>query len=150
MLAPGNGTDYLQVIDVRDLASFACTLLERDLSGPFNLAGPRLTWRAFLELLGATELQWVSAELLRAAGVTLVELPLFREDGGARSSLMDVRNQRALAAGLTLRDPAASAAHVRAWLRGQELPLALSPAREAELLDRARRYHIEQGRRREP
>lgn len=63
---------------------------------------------------------------------------------------MDVSNHRALATGLTLRVPAATAGDVRAWLRGQELPLALSPAREAELLDRARRYHTEQARHREP
>lgn len=138
MLAPGDGTDYVQVIDVGDLARFTRTVLERDLAGVFNLAGPRLTWAAFLGLLGAAELVWVPADVLRSAGVTFVELPLFREQGGKWSGLMNVSNERALAAGLKVSDPAATAGDVRAWLRERELPLALSPEREAELIHRAR------------
>lgn len=39
MLAPGDGTDHQQVIDVRDLAKVTCMLLERDLGGAFEFAG---------------------------------------------------------------------------------------------------------------
>ena len=53
MLAPGDGSDHLQVIDVRDLARFARTVIENDLGGAFNLAGPRLTWAEFMKILGA-------------------------------------------------------------------------------------------------
>jgi len=51
---------------------------------------------------------------------------------------MDVSNERARAAGLTLTDPALTAEDTRAWIRGKELIPALSPEREAELIRLAR------------
>ncbi|HEY0606787.1 MAG TPA: NAD-dependent epimerase/dehydratase family protein [Herpetosiphonaceae bacterium] len=138
MLAPGDGSDHVQVIDVRDLARFTQTVIENDIGGIFNMSGPRLTWAEFMRVLGAQNLVWVPAEILQSAGLTFVELPLFRPEHGERSSLMDVSNERAQAAGLTLTDPEATAQAVRVWLQGQDLPLALEPAREAELIRRAR------------
>jgi 2'-hydroxyisoflavone reductase len=139
MLAPGDGSDHVQVIDVRDLARFVRTAIERDLGGSFNMAGPRLTWAEFIQILGPKSVVWVPAEIIAAAGLTFVELPLYRPEHGPRASLMDVSNERALAAGLTLTDPRATLQDVRAWLAGQDLPLALSPEREAELISKARR-----------
>lgn len=138
MLAPGDGSDHVQVIDVHDLARFARTVIESDIGGVFNMSGPRLTWAEFLRVLGAQNLVWVRAEILQSAGLTFVELPLFRPEYGARSGLMDVSNERARAAGLTLTDPEVTAQDVRRWLQGQDLPLALSPEREAALIRSAR------------
>jgi 2'-hydroxyisoflavone reductase len=142
MLAPGDGSDHVQVIDVRDLARFGRLVVEHALSGTFNLAGPRLTWAEFMQVLGAKNLVWVAASIIRAAGVTEFELPLFRTEQGTRSGLMEVSNERARAAGLTLTDPAATARDMRAWIRGRNLlpalSPALSPAREAELISLAR------------
>jgi len=70
MLAPGDGSDHLQVIDVRDLARFVWLVIENDLGGAFNLAGPRFTWAEFMRLLGAKNIVWVPAEIIKAAGVT--------------------------------------------------------------------------------
>jgi len=134
MLAPGDGSDHVQVIDVRDVARFAVHVVERDLAGPFNLAGPRMTWTAFLKLLGATNLVWVAAETLQAAGVTEFELPLYRHERGPRSGLMDVSNERARRAGLVVSDPAATLRDVRAWMEGRNLPVDLTREREAELI----------------
>lgn len=138
MLAPGDGSDHLQAIDVRDLACFVTTVIERGLSGSFNLAGPRLTWAAFMGILGARRYVWVPAELIAAAGLTFVELPLYRPERGPRASLMDVSSERARAAGLTLTDPAATAEAMRSWLVGREPPQALPREREAELIAAAR------------
>jgi len=138
MLAPGNGSDHLQVIDVRDLARFTVTVVENDLSGAFNMAGPRITWAEFLQLLGAKSLVWVHAEILQAANLTFQELPLFRPEHGARSSLMDVSNERAQEAGLILTHPAITARDTRAGSLGEEIPMALSAEREAELIHLAR------------
>jgi 2'-hydroxyisoflavone reductase len=138
MLAPGDGSDHLQVIDVRDLARFVRTVIENDLGGIFNLSGPRLTWRDFIHLLGAESPVWVAAEILQAASVTFLDLPLFRTEHGPRSGLMDVSNEQARAAGLTLTDPQETAEDVRAWLQGGRLVPALSPEREAELIRTAR------------
>lgn len=137
MLAPGDGSDHLQVVDVRELARFARTVLERRLSGAFNLAGPRITWAEFMTLLGVESPTWVDAATLRDAGVTFAELPLFLADGTARSNLMHVSSERAQAAGLGHTDPAETVRGVRGWLEGRSIPPALSPERERELLGRA-------------
>ena len=138
MLAPGDGTDHVQFIDARDVAQFTRLVCEQALAGPWNLAGPRLTWSEFLGLLGARNLVWVPADILREQGLMESELPLYRPAGGRRSSLMHVSNAHALSAGLTLTPPAATAADVRTWLRDQDLTPALSPEREAALIGVAR------------
>ena len=138
MLAPGDGSDHLQVIHIRDLTRFARTVIENDLSGAFNLAGPRLTWAEFMKLLGAERIVWVSAEIIKAAGLTESELPLFRPEHGPRSGLMDVSNERARAAGLTLTDPEVTVREARAWTLGRASTTLLSPERERELIRIAR------------
>ncbi|MFN8179255.1 MAG: NAD-dependent epimerase/dehydratase family protein [bacterium] len=142
MLAPGDGSDHVQVIDVRDVARFARTVIEDDRGGAFNLAGPRITWAQFMMLLGAENLVWVPSEILDAAGVTWMELPLFRPEQGERSSLMDVSQERAREAGLTLTDPEVTVRDTRAWISGTQLTPALSPQREAELIRSARQTRI--------
>ncbi len=134
MLAPGDGSDYVQVIDARDVARFTQTVCENALNGAFNLAGPRLTWADFMAVLGARNFVWVDAATIKGAGVNEFELPLFRPVGGRRSSLMNVNNQRAVGLGLTLTDPQVTANDVRKWLVRHDLPAALSPEREAELI----------------
>ena len=140
MLAPGAGSDYLQFIDARDLARFTVKVLENDLAGPFNLAGPRLMWSEFLNLLEARDLVWVSADILRAGGLTERDLPLYRPTGGPRSRLMHVSHERATQAGLTLTPPEITIRDTREWLRENPMPPALSPEREAEFLQRASRH----------
>ena len=95
MLAPGDGSDHVQFIDIRDLARFATTVIEQDLSGAFNLAGPRFTWKEFIDMLTVAHIVWVPAEIIHRAGVSEFELPLFRPERGRRSGLMDVSNDRA-------------------------------------------------------
>jgi len=138
MLAPGDGSDNLQVIDAYDLARFTRIVCEKSLSGSFNLAGPRLMWAEFVRLLGASNVTWVPAEVLRAEQLTEFELPLYRRNGGPRSSLMHVGNERAVAAGLKLTETAATVERVRGWLPRSHLAPALSPQREAELIARSR------------
>ena len=143
MLAPGDGIDHVQVIDVRDVARFVGTVVDDDLDGNFNLAGPRLTWAQFLAALGAENMVWVNTEIINSAGLTFLELPLFRPERGARSSLMDVNCARATQAGLTLTDAAVTARDTRAWIQSTggsqtTLTAALPPEREAALIGLAR------------
>ena len=114
MLAPGDGTDHLQMIDVRDLARFVVTVLAGDLRGAFNLAGPRLRWSRFVELLAPSHHVWVPAALLQSAGLSFQELPLYRPEKSALAGLMDVSHHRAQAAGLQLTDPLQTLQDVRA------------------------------------
>jgi 2'-hydroxyisoflavone reductase len=134
MLAPGDGSDYLQIIDVRDLARFVMTVIENDLCGAFNLAGPRLTWAGFMRMLGAAKSVWVGAGIIKAAGVTESDLPLFRPEGGPWSWLMDVSNERARGAGLTLTDPEITMRDMKEWVRGKDFTPALSAEREQDLI----------------
>ena len=134
MLAPGDGSDHVQFIDARDLAKFTVRVVEDRLSGAYNLAGERLEWREFLQILGAKKLAWVSSEILQNANLTFQELPLFRPEHGERSSLMHVSNQKALLAGLSLTHPALTALDTRNWSGMRDLPQALSSQREAELI----------------
>jgi len=134
MLAPGDGTDHLQIIDARDLARFAVRVVENDLAGSFNLAGPRITWAEFTQALGAKKVVWVGTVILQSQGINERELPLFRPERGPWSSLMDIRNEKALKAGLTLTDPEITVRDTRAWCQDLDIPLALPPAREAKLI----------------
>lgn len=141
MLAPGDGSDHLQMIDARDLARFAVLAAERGLGGPYNLAGPRLRWDAFLALLGVPRPVWVPAPLLQTAGLGSAELPLYRPEHGPRASLMDVSAARALADGLRLSAPRLTLADVRTDLQAHAgdrpwVP-ALSAEREAALIELA-------------
>ena len=138
MLAPGDGSDPLQVIDARDVARFAVTVIEQNLSGSFNLSGSRPTWAEFLEMLGAQDLVWVPARILQTAGITEQQLPLFRPDGGPRSSLMHVSHAKATAAGLTLTPLEITARDTREWLQHHDLSPALTLEQEAKLLQLAR------------
>jgi len=137
MLAPGDGSDHVQVIDARDVAKFASLVIEQELTGAFNLAGPRLTWTDFVRTLGAERVAWVAAEVLQAAGLTEFELPLFRPERGPRSGLMEVSSERAQAAGLVLTNSEETARWVRAWVQGRERAPELSREREAELIRQA-------------
>ena len=138
ILAPGDGTDPLQVIDVRDLARFARTVIENDLSGPFNLAGPRISWAEFMRSLGAKNIVWVPAHFMKTAGVTEFSLPLFRPEGGTRSGLMDISNQRARNAGLTLTEPEVTLKDTRTLLHTLDAGSWLTSEQEAELIKAAR------------
>lgn len=138
MLAPGDGSDHLQVIDVRDVARFVATVIERDLDGTFNLAGPRFTWARFITMLAAQNIVWVDATTLLAAELSFNELPLFRPERGPRSGLMHVNSDHAQAAGLRLTEPEVTLRDVRESFRGHRPITALSPRREAALIAAAR------------
>lgn len=137
MLAPGDGTDHVQVIDGRDLARFTRKALEEAIAGTFNMAGHRVTWKEFMATLGAKDPVWVPREVLE--GVDSSELPLYRPEHGTYAGLMDVENAKARAAGLKLSSLAVTVKDTRDWLSGVDCPLALSPEREAELLSKAGR-----------
>lgn len=139
MLAPGDGSDALQLIDVRDVAGFLRRVLERDLAGVFNLAGPRLSWRQFMQALGVAAPVWVPATVLHAADLAFGELPLYRHASHPLAALMDVSSAKAQAAGLLLTDPAQSIRDMQAWCQGRALGRTLSAQREAALMAAARR-----------
>ncbi len=138
MLAPGDGTDHLQVIDVQDVARFVQSAIENELSGPFNLAGPRFTLSEFIRMLGARNVVWVPHTIIQAAGVTEFALPLYRYETGPRSGLMDVSTQKALAAGLELTKPQDTMSCMQAWLADKNVSLMLPAEIERQLIAASR------------
>lgn len=138
-LAPGDGSDFVQVISARDLARFVVTVLENDVGGVFNLAGPRLSWRDFVDVLreasGADARPvWTRADTLAAQGIGWRELTLYLPVNGEQGGLMDLDNERARAAGLSLSDPLTTARDTRSWSAGTPQRTLLTREREAEVL----------------
>ncbi len=147
VLAPGDGRDPVQLIDVRDLADWLIRLLEDQASGTFHAVGPErpTTIAGLLSACGARDVTWVPTDFLQSHGVKPwsdlpVWIPRASEDGGHNQ----LDNSRALAAGLRCRPLRQTAADTLAWWKEQPasrravLGNGLTPEREAELL-RARR-----------
>jgi nucleoside-diphosphate-sugar epimerase len=151
VVAPGDPTRELQVIDARDLAAWMLDLGERRVAGAFNGTAP-IGQTTMGGLLGAAvaatgsdaRLRWVADEQFERAGVEpWTELPLWtpaRDAGTWR-----IGTARAAAVGLRCRPVEETVADVWAWLRdGGEAelgdwgsharPLAMPRERERELL----------------
>ena len=107
MLAPGNGADGMQFIDVRDLGEWIIHCLENNITGIFNAHSPAgsLTLKNLLtaceEALHANvEITWADIEFLRQHDLGAGSFPLWQPGGLALSSEKAVTNglqQRPLA-----------------------------------------------------
>lgn len=76
MIAPGTGDDFVQIIDVRDLADFTILCVENRTMGTFNAVTPgsTLTMRDVVDSVrrvgkAGTEPVWIPAEFLATHGV---------------------------------------------------------------------------------
>jgi 2'-hydroxyisoflavone reductase len=154
VLAPGDGSDPVQVVDVRDLGAFLVRLLEERATGTFNATGPaaRLATRDFLAACtpagAAPALIWVPVEFLEAEKVSpWTDLPAWVPARGETLGLGQIAIAKAVAAGLAFRPLADTARDTLAWWRTlpeerrARLRAGLSPGREAQVLSawRARR-----------
>ena len=111
-LLPGDGTDTIQFIDVRDVAEFIVKAIQNRVFGEFNLAGHRLAWSEFCEKLAFKQPIWVDV----AETLDFRELPLYRKNGTAAAAYMNVCNQKAIANGLVVSDVASTIAAFTHWL----------------------------------
>jgi 2'-hydroxyisoflavone reductase len=98
---PGDGSDWLQMVDVRDIADFVATVITGGLGGAFNLAGPRIRWREFVQALDLGPPRWAPV-----SAADLHSTPLYRPAGTPLAALMDICSARAQRAGFRPR-PAA-------------------------------------------
>lgn len=159
VLAPGDPTDPVQIIDPHDLARFVIKILEDDINGIFNTMGPAspLTWGEFLYGVRAVtsspvDFTWVSADFLQEMGVgAMTDLPIWfppRDDyptpvpfePGAKG-FHQMSAARAIGAGLTFRPLAETARSIIEEFLSRGEPwearprrFGLSAAREAEVL----------------
>jgi 2'-hydroxyisoflavone reductase len=149
VLAPGDGEDPVQFIDVKDLAAFILGLVERKTTGVFNATGPvnTLTMRGLLEACkqangGDASFTWVDAAFLEEQKVSpWMNMPVWipRSDAEA-GGIGRVSHARALAQGLTFRPAVDTARDTLAWFKTQpaerqeKLRAGLPPEREREVL----------------
>ncbi|MEV4621950.1 NAD-dependent epimerase/dehydratase family protein [Asanoa sp. NPDC049573] len=125
ILAPGDPTDPMQWIDVRDLAAF---LVGATPSGVFNVVAPPVPMADLLDACAAAagsdqEVVWMSTAELLAAGVDpWMGVPLWIGDPQwSAANLVD--GSRARAAGLTTRPVGETVADVLAWDTGRGGPV---------------------------
>jgi 2'-hydroxyisoflavone reductase len=144
VLAPAPPDQPIQFIDVRDLAAWIVTAVERGLSGIYNATGDGVTFERLLEACAEgtdAEIVWVDPERLVAAGVgEWMELPLWvASPEFAAIHKADV--SKAARDGLRTRRVAETVRDTLAWDASRETPPAenvgLSPERERELLAQA-------------
>jgi 2'-hydroxyisoflavone reductase len=142
VLAPGDPTDPIQLIDARDLGRWLVLLLDRSITGTYHAVNPAPPY-GFGQMLDdiaaevappGTELTWVDSEFLVAEGINGAMLPLW--DEGESDSLNAADPAAAFAAGLAPRPLRQTVAQMRA--AGETAPPGghLTAAREAELLSR--------------
>ena len=127
ILAPGDGKDPLQWIDVRDLAAWTIAMIERDAGGTFNALGPSggLPMGSFLDAIaeGAAvkpRLTWVPAPFLAEQKVEAwSDMPVWvpGDSDDKYLSRIDVKKEEAL--GLRFRPLAATARDTLAWWKTQ-------------------------------
>lgn len=149
VLAPGDPTDPVQVIDARDMAEWIVRLLESRTTGAFNAFGPgsRLSIAEFLYGIRAitsadVRFTWVETQFLLDRKIRpWVDIPIWYPPIGDHKGNGTISPKRAIAAGLTYRPLADTARDTLQWFKSlgtswEALPRhpGISAARETELL----------------
>lgn len=140
VLAPGDGNDPVQVIDVRDLTEWIVRLAEGGTAGVFNgvgISAPMSMAEMVYGIRAVTasdvRFTWVPIPFLKEQNVQpYSDMPIWIPN----DPLSVVDNSNAKAAGLTFRPLATTAADTLAWHleRGKAIEFGISREREAEVL----------------
>ncbi len=152
ILAPGDGSDPVQLIDARDLAEWTIRMAEQRATGVFNAVGPKskLTMREMLkgiasavkEQVKATpQFTWADADFLAAQKVSpWSDMPVWVPARGDSKGFAEININKALAKGLTFRTVSDTARATLQWFHQQpaarqaKLRAGLTAAREAAVL----------------
>lgn len=148
VLAPGDPTDPVQLIDARDLAEFSIRACENEITGVYNCTGPQSTL-TMSELLGGVRavmstdaaLTWVGANFLEERGARpWVDLPVWVPPRGRSAGFARRDIRRALTKGLSFRPLAVTAKDTLDFYRSQpeerqsKLRAGLAPEAEKNIL----------------
>ncbi len=148
VLAPGDGTDPVQIIDARDLCEWMVRLAEMGTMGTYNGLGPK-QFRTFAELLHGIKavttsdatFTWVDADFLAKHQVRpYQEMPVWMPARNGREGFGRFDISKEVALGLTFRSLAVTAKdtldyyHAQPTDRQEKLRAGIAPAREAEVL----------------
>ena len=144
VLAPGDGSDPIQLIDVRDLAEWTIRLAESHTLGVFNAIGPAqpTTMREMLATIASSlqvkpTITWASTQFLQTQHIEAwSDMPVWVPAQGDSAGFAKRSIERALKAGLTFRPLATTSVDTLAWFRQQpdarqaKLKAGLTPERE--------------------
>jgi 2'-hydroxyisoflavone reductase len=151
MLAPGTPSDPFQYIDVRDLAGFIRTCVEKDVNGKFNVCTPQgaVTMGSLLDeakriTKADTTFVWATPAFLEANGIIGEKaegnlIPIWEPPTGDEAGLLLVSPARAEKKGLKFRSLETTIRDTLEWQKKrpedkQVLKAGLTMQREAELL----------------
>ncbi len=110
-IGPGDGSDPVELVDVKDVARFLMLAIDGSLHGTFNLTGRPMTFRAFLNACNAAtrsdaQFVWIPQDFLHQHGLeTDFALRLFAGNfpfwrpAGAMPGLLEVSSEKAFRAG---------------------------------------------------
>ncbi|MEP6495323.1 MAG: NAD-dependent epimerase/dehydratase family protein [bacterium] len=121
VLAPGRRDDPVQIIDVRDLAEFMIRLLEQKSTGIYNVAGPKSPLTAYQFYREAADALKANVKFTYVDDYDFLAEHKIDESipwamlRGNDDGMMSVKNDRAIAAGLTFRPLAMTVRDTLAW-----------------------------------
>jgi 2'-hydroxyisoflavone reductase len=150
VLAPGDGSDPVQIIDARDLAEWTIRMAEARTLGTFNATGPHhpLQMKDMLAGIAAAihahaQPTWVPTDFLESEKIEAwSDMPVWVPARGETAGFAKRSIAKALAAGLTFRPLDTTAVDTLAWFKQQpperqaKLKAGLTPAREEEVLSK--------------
>jgi 2'-hydroxyisoflavone reductase len=150
-IAPGDGNDPVELVDVQDVARFMVLAIDRTLFGTFNLTGRPMTFREFLDSCKAAtqsdaRFVWIPQDFLHqhqletdaVLNTFAGNFPLWRPDP-AKRGLFQISSEKAFGAGWRTRPFEETAYDCLGYYRSLEVTLDwsdyLSPEREKQVLD---------------
>lgn len=148
VLCPGDGTDRVQIVDVRDLGAWIVRMIEGGHTGTYNAVGPEkpMTMKEMLMAcrkgVGSdAKLVWAPAKFLEEHKVEAwSDMPAWVPPGSDSSGLTQVDCSKAIAKGLKFRPVEETAADTVAWWNAEpeerraKLKAGISAEREKEVL----------------
>ena len=148
ILAPGNASDPAQWIDVRDLAEFLVTTIEKDVAGTYNAVGPEaggciggILYGSRAVTGGDARMTWVDADFLASQEVApWGHMPVWVPAKDEMAGFGRRSNAAAREAGLSFRPLADTVQATLTWWdtlpeeRRAKVRSGISPKREAEVL----------------
>jgi 2'-hydroxyisoflavone reductase len=150
-IGPGDGTDQVEMVDVKDVARFLLSAIRRSLHGTFNLTGRPISFRQFVSACNAVtssnaEFVWIPQSFLHqhgletdyALGSFAGNFPLWRP-ADALPGLWQVSSEKAFRAGWHTRAFEETALDCLAFFRSEHEHLDwtdyLSPEKEKHVLE---------------
>jgi 2'-hydroxyisoflavone reductase len=153
VLAPGDGSDPVQMIDARDLAEWTIRMAEQSANGTYNAVGPKskLTMREMLKDIKSVvkapsqeatpTFTWADADFLAEQKVSpWSDIPVWVPARGDEKGFAEIDCRKALGKGLTFRTVAGTAQATLDWFHKQpaarqaKLRAGLPADREAAVL----------------